>query len=249
MVPKDQYVVMENTHKAIIEKEKFDKVQFLLMKRSINKKNKHEYLLRGLIKCKNCKSNLEVGAKLNSKGRTIKNPIPYITCRNSRKGLCPAQHLNYNKFENEIIEYLKDFLIMYVNKSDLENVYKKYSNINFDTKEKLNEDIEIINNKIDILSIQIDKIYFDKINNIINENDYFRYTQKLNDDKVLLEQKLQNTKSKIQNQMVKGDGKMSDIINEFLNNPSKKVIYELIDYIEIDENKNVKINFSFSSLV
>ena len=42
---------------------------------------------------------------------------------------------------------------------------------------------------------------------------------------------------------------MSDIINEFLNNPSKKVIYELIDYIEIDENKNVKINFSFSSLV
>ena len=37
MVPKDQYVIMENTHKAIIEKEKFDKVQFLLMKRSINK--------------------------------------------------------------------------------------------------------------------------------------------------------------------------------------------------------------------
>ena len=113
----------------------------------------------------------------------------------------------------------------------------------------MNEDIEIINKKIDILSIQIDKIYFDKINNIINENDYFRYTQKLNDDKVLLEQKLQNTKSKIQKQMVKSDGKMSDIINEFLNNPSKKVIYELIDYIEIDENKNVKINFCFSSPV
>ena len=54
---------------------------------------------------------------------------------------------------------------------------------------------------------------------------------------------------KIQKQMVKSDGKMSDIINEFLNNPSKKVIYELIDYIEIDENKNVKINFSFSSPV
>ena len=41
---------------------------------------------------------------------------------------------------------------------------------------------------------------------------------------------------------------MEKVINEFLNNTSKKSLYMLIDNIEIDENKNVFINFAFSSL-
>lgn len=69
-----------------------------------------------MIKCKTCHSNLEVGAKLTSNGKQIKNPIPYITCRNSKKGMCQPQHLNYYKFEKETIEYLKKFLSLYANK-------------------------------------------------------------------------------------------------------------------------------------
>ena len=41
---------------------------------------------------------------------------------------------------------------------------------------------------------------------------------------------------------------MEKLINEFLNNTSKKSLYMLIDNIEIDENKNVFINFAFSKL-
>ena len=41
---------------------------------------------------------------------------------------------------------------------------------------------------------------------------------------------------------------LNEIINEFLNNPSKKSIYRLIDYIEIDENKKIYIHFACSKL-
>ena len=41
---------------------------------------------------------------------------------------------------------------------------------------------------------------------------------------------------------------MNITINEFLDNPSKKSIYRLIDYIEIDENKKIYIHFAFSKL-
>ena len=41
---------------------------------------------------------------------------------------------------------------------------------------------------------------------------------------------------------------MNETINEFLSNPSKKIIYRLIDNIEIDENKNIYIHFAFSKL-
>lgn len=251
-VPEKEYIITENTHEAIIDKEDFEKVQFLLAKKSINKKNKHEYLFRGLIKCKTCHSNLEVGAKLNAYGKKIKNPIPYITCRNSKKGICPPQHLNYNKFEKEVLQYLKEFLMLYTDKSRLEKIYKKYKARKNNNISKYEKELRQINNRISTLTNQIDSIYFDKLNHIISENDYFRYTNKIIGERDILESQKKEIVKQINNTKEKQDigskEEMEKLINEFLNNTSKKSLYMLIDNIEIDENKNVFINFAFSKL-
>ena len=251
-VPEKEYIITENTHEAIIDKEDFEKVQFLLAKKSINKKNKHEYLFRGLIKCKTCHSNLEVGAKLNAYGKKIKNPIPYITCRNSKKGICPPQHLNYNKFEKEVLQYLKEFLMLYTDKSRLEKIYKKYKARKNNNISKYEKELRQINNRISTLTNQIDSIYFDKLNHIISENDYFRYTNKIIGERDILESQKKEIVKQINNTKEKQDigskEEMEKLINEFLNNTSKKSLYMLIDNIEIDENKNVFINFAFNKL-
>ena len=251
-VPKEQHIITENTHEGLIEKKDFEKVQFLLEKKSINKKNKHEYLFRGLIKCKTCHSNLEVGAKLTANGKKIKNPIPYITCRNSKKGLCPSQHLNYYTFEKEILLYLKEFLSLFINTESLEKVYKEYKNNKNSNITKYMKEIRIIDNKIANISGQIDAIYFDKLNHIISEDDYFRYTNKIISERdSLINQKneinmlINNIKSE---QKRVSETEIKDIINEFLNEGSKSSIYKLIDCIEIDENKNIYIHFAFGKL-
>lgn len=251
-VPEKEYIITENTHELIIDKEDFERVQFLLAKKSINKKNKHEYLFRGLIKCKTCHSNLEVGAKLTAYGKQIKNPIPYITCRNSKKGICPPQHLNYNKFEKEVLQYLKEFLMLYTDKSRLEKIYKKYKFSKNNNVSKYEKELKQIDSRINTLTNQIDSIYFDKLNHIISENDYFRYTNKIIGERDALQNQrreiiklINNTKEK---QDIGSKEEMEKLINEFLNNTSKKSLYMLIDNIEIDENKNVFINFAFSSL-
>ena len=251
-VPEKEYIITENTHEAIIDKEDFERVQFLLAKKSINKKNKHEYLFRGLIKCKTCHSNLEIGAKLTAYGKKIKNPIPYITCRNSKKGICPPQHLNYNKFEKEVLQYLKEFLLLYTDKSKLEKIYKKYKAGKNNNISKYEKELRQLDNRISTLTNQIDSIYFDKLNYIISENDYFRYTNKIIGERDILESQkkeiiklINNTKEK---QDIGSKEEMEKVINEFLNSTSKKSLYMLIDNIEIDENKNVYINFAFRSL-
>ena len=251
-VPEKEYIITENTHKAIINKDDFEKVQFLLAKKSINKKNKHEYLFRGLIKCKTCHSNLEVGAKLTAYGKQIKNPIPYITCRNSKKGICQSQHLNYNKFEREVLQYIKDFLLLYTDKSRLEKIYKQYKGSINKNISKYEKELRQIDSRINTLTNQIDSIYFDKLNHIISESDYFRYTNKiiaeresLDNQKMEIVKLINNTKEK---QDIGSKEEMEKVINEFLNNTSKKSLYMLIDNIEIDENKNVYINFAFNKL-
>ena len=251
-VPIEEYVITENTHEPIIEKENFEKVQFLLAKKSINKKNKHEYLFRGLIKCKTCHSNLEVGAKLTSNGKKNKNPIPYITCRNSKKGMCQPQHLNYYRFEKETLEYLKQFLILYADKDDLKKVYTDYKNNKNISIAKYKKEIKLIDSKITNISSQVDNIYFDKINHVISQEDYFRYTNKIiNERDSLINQKneINKTINSIKQKQSKfSEKEMNETINEFLNNPSKKSIYRLIDNIEIDENKKIDIHFAFNKL-
>ena len=251
-MPKEEYIITENTHEPIISKEDFEKVQFLLDKKSINRKNKHEYLFRGLIKCKTCHSNLEVGAKLTANGKEIKNPIPYITCRNSKKGICPSQHLNYNKFEREILAYLKEFLNLYADKENLKKVYKEYKNNKNSSISKCQKEIKAIDNKITNILSQIESIYFDKINHVISEDDYFRYTNKIISERDSLINQKNEIKKLISNMKAKqnkvSEKEMNKLIDEFLNTTSKKLIYQLIDKIEVDENKNVYIHFAFSKL-
>ena len=251
-VPEKEYIITENTHEAIIDKEDFERVQFLLAKKSINKKNKHDYLFRGLIKCKTCHSNLEVGAKLTAYGKPIKNPIPYITCRNSKKGICPPQHLNYNKFEKKVLQFLKDFLMLYTDKSTLEKIYKRYKASKNNNVSKYEKELRQIDTRINTLTNQIDSIYFDKLNHIISENDYFRYTNKIIGERDILESQKKEIVKLINNTKEKQDigtkEEMEKLINEFLNSTSKKSLYMLIDNIEIDEDKNVYINFAFSKL-
>lgn len=251
-VPKEEHIITANTHQPIISKENFEKVQFLLNKKSITKKNKHEYLFRGLIKCKTCHSNLEVGAKLNARGKKIKNPIPYITCRNSKKGMCPAQHLNYNKFEREILRYLQEFLRLYTDEKRLASVYKEYKNKKNVNIIKYEKEIQEIDSKIQKMSSQIDAVYFDKLNQVISEEDYFRYVNKIVAEKDNLITKRNEIRNKInsikEKQTRTSDVDIKKIIEEFLSTSSKESIYRLIDYIEIDEDKNIYIHFAFGKL-
>ncbi len=247
LTKKEQHLTIQNTHEPIIDAETYEKVQFYLSNRDMNKKTKHEFLFRGLLECHTCHCKLSIGSK------TTENPIPYITCSQSRKGRCPSQHMNYKKFESQLLQYLQDFLRIYVQKDWLAEVYDKFKIDNENIIDKYKKEITNINNKINTVSEQIDNIYFDKLNKVISKEDYFRYTNKILADKNSLEKRKQelsdtiNNKLKVENK-IEDDKKLDNIINEFLSvkNISKSMLFRLIDKIEIDENKNVYVYFAFS---
>ena len=108
---------------------------------------------------------------------------------------------------------------------------------------------------IDELSKKIDKMYLDSVNGIISNTDYFRYSKGFIEERERLKKDLINIKNKInfikeKEKNIKNDNEIEKIINEFLKmeNPSKAVLYELIDKLELDENKNIYIYFNFPEL-
>ena len=137
----------------------------------------------------------------------------------------------------------------------MKKIYENYNN-NYQTlidkeKAKLND----IENTITQISKKIDKIYFDNLNGMITNDDYFRYSKGFIEERERLKKGKINTKNNInilkeKQASNKNTEEIENTIEEFLKmqNPSKQILYELIDRIELDEYKNIYIYFNFSEL-
>ena len=137
----------------------------------------------------------------------------------------------------------------------MKKIYENYNN-NYQTlidkeKAKLND----IENTITQISKKIDKIYFDNLNGMITNDDYFRYSKGFIEERERLKKEKINTKNNInilkeKQASNKNTEEIENTIEEFLKmqNPSKQILYELIDRIELDEYKNIYIYFNFSEL-
>ena len=255
-VEKENQIRVNNTHDSIIDKDVFEKVQCIIEKRGTNSKLKYEYLFRGLLYCYHCKRKLQIVLKKNSKSKSGLHS--YIVCSNAKKRGCFPLNMNYENFENYIINIVKTICKTYADKEILYSVYREYKNKTFYIKEEYNKEIQQINKEIVITNNNLDKMYIDKLKGILQEEDYIRVSQrlgverlKLNQQKKELEQKLivAEKKINIENE-TKEEKELNELIENFLKfeKIDKMFLYRLINKIEIDKNKNVYIYFNFSKL-
>lgn len=255
-VDKEEHIKVENTHEAIIDKDTFEKVQCIIEKRGTNTKLKYDYLLRGLLYCYHCKRKLQIVLKKNSK-RNAKSH-PYITCSDAKERGCYPLNMNYEKFEKHIIYVVKKICQIYADKEIFYSIYEKYKNKTLDIREGYKKKIEQIDKAILDINNNLDKMYMDKLRDVLQEEDFIRVSQKfnqerqkLNEQKQELEQKLIGTEDKIETKShTKEEKELDKLIEEFLKleKIDKIYLYRLINKIEIDKDKNIYIYFNFSKL-
>ena len=244
----EEYIRVENTHEPIISEELFYKVQDMISSKKSLSTKKHDILLRGLMFCHNCGRKLRICYRKN---------IGYIDCSLARgkDRKCKTCNFNYKKFENIALDTIRQVCNTYADKNKLRKIYEKCKNNDYALIEEAQAHLANIQNNIDELSKKIDKMYLDSVNGIISNTDYFRYSKGFIEERERLKKDLINIKNKIKflkekDKSIKNDNEIEKIINEFLKmeNPSKAVLYELIDKLELDENKNIYIYFNFPEL-
>ncbi len=255
-VEKENQIRVDNTHESIIDKDTFEKVQCILEKRGTNTKLKYDYLLRGLLYCYHCKRKLQIVLKKNSRRNTQSHP--YIICADYKKRGCFPLSINYKKFEKHIIYVVKKICQIYADKEVFYSIYEKYQNKTLDIRDGYKKKLEQIDKAILDINNNLDKMYMDKLQDIILEEDYIRVSQKFIFDrtnlikqKEELDGKLIGTEDKISSKnKTKEEKELDELIENFLKleQIDKIYLYRLINKIEIDKDKNVYIYFNFSKL-
>lgn len=115
------YIIVNNTHEAIISITVFNKANEYINK---SKNKKTEYFLKGILKCKECGSNISILKSKNKKN-------PYTSCPNYRNNKkCKPHTMNYNKIEEFITKFYDYNLIDSILIDNNKNIeIKKKNNI------------------------------------------------------------------------------------------------------------------------
>jgi len=246
-VPEDEWITVENMHEPIIDKELFEKAQELRKVDTRVQDNGKRSQWAGILKCADCKRAMHKKYCRNSKGTVYE----YYICGTYRKKsneLCTKHTIKVEELENAVLEAVKlhiellvdtEKLLEQINKSNT----KKIANENMENIRQAKEkEIEKINNLKRCL-------YEDWKNEYITKEEYLEYKQKYEQDTEKIKGIIINLDKQKEKQakIINGNSKWIENfkLNKNIVKLDRDIITELIDYIEVYENKKIKIHFKF----
>ena len=241
-----EYIIVENTHEPIIDRNTFNYVQTLLPKNVKRPEKKRFYLLDGLLYCGDCKHRITIRYQ-NKTGRSYTVCDYYRTY--SKYHVCTTHNNNYEKLEKEIINSIKNVCNNYLDKDKVKELLKNIKLNNNSNKVKYQiQSLEMLNSK---LLQNLDKCYMDKLKDIIDDKQYIRISENIKQEISSNNEQLGELKSKSIDKTKQDKKQIEDYINKFLllENPTRELIINLIDKIEIFDDKTINIKFTFNNCI
>ena len=243
------WIVVENTHEPLVDKDTFDYVNNLRKRNTRNyeiKTGREKRLLEGKLFCKECGNRLTV---LYRKKQDYWSVNCNRYSRDPVRGRCYSHFYPYNYLEEQVLEQInksvsklmKELDLKQLNDEVVKNVYKETNNI-----DNVIKNLEIEKEKI---TKRITTLYNDRCDGVISAETYKELAKES-------ETKLKEINDLIGNENIKKykiknkvnvlpdyTKKIKKLLN--LNKPKKELIDTLIDKIIIDKDRNITIYFKY----
>lgn len=224
LLPEEEWRIIPNTHEAIISREVFDKVKRIKEKRNFGEYtgNKNRSIFSDKIFCKECGRHMS----FRSDSRQKKNSDKDYKYKSYFCYFCKAEKMPNNIKERDIIELIKPKLKNF----KIQNTLKEERVIEYKNVE------EEILKEIAILNANLQTIYENYKRKNISKEEYLKEKTLIQDKKVLLENKLEEVKSK------KIDSKKEFASNSLdENNLLKAYVDSSIDKIIVSRTGEIEI--------
>lgn len=243
-VPKQNWIIVPDTHAPIISKATFDKVQMLLKSRTkISQKSGNLDLFAGLLKCADCGRALSKKTNKHSYGTYIYYRC--VTQRKMDKGACSTHSIRADYLELAVLRAIQLMVAIAVDMDKAINELtaqkkKEYDN-SFDQKLLNNHKKELERQKKTLFGA-----YSDWKNDIISKDNYLFYKDEAEKNIEKLSQQIATLEN---NQSVPSAN--NDFVEEFkkyknIRHLSRPILLELVDSILLKKDGGIIINFKFT---
>lgn len=253
---KEEHIILENMHEPIIDIDTWNKAQEKLNGYTKSRDRKYDHPLKGFVYCMECgnKATLRCREEKRKNGTTWRATYFICSKRNNYSGLCDCKQISANLIEEVIQQKIKSEIEkINLSEKEIKQIYQE-AEIQAQTKSNLlSTKLQELKSTLQNIEKTIEEIYQDKINKVIQVEDFKTiYEKKQNErNKILKEmKKLEKELEESEKKSPKIDFKeIKQIENEFLKmkNPNKMILEKLVEKIEFDKEKNIKIKLTFQN--
>lgn len=247
-VPEEDWIKVPDMHEAIVNREDYERVKKIIESTKGSRVVENDYLFKGLLRCYDCKG--YIGIRSPDKNGNI-----YGRCqrygRYSKFDVCSPHNFNYQVFEEQILEVLREVCKEYSNTKKLEEIAKK-SKSKEEKELDLQEKLKAYEKQIEKETRKLELLYEDRLSEVISVESYIENANKIKTKVQEYQAKIKKIEQELsgENKKRNKDEKLDSLVDEFLNmeKPTKEIIREFIEKIEIHSDKQVDIYFNFKPL-
>ena len=242
---RENWVVVEGTHEPLVDNETFQKVRMLVNSRRHTRSRTYDFLLKGMIFCHECGYPLAV---LNRKNAAGEDGL-YFVCRTyqrfTKAGVCTCHSIKEKTVTDAIIAKVREVCEVCLNPRELLPMAQEA--VEQAQKENAPEnEMQAIQNKIDSLTANLDKMYMDRLSGLLAETDFERIYQRVKMERAVLEDKLKALEAQ-KECPVSTEDRARALVQKFMDSAftSRELLVSLIQRVELTEEKQIIIKFRF----
>ena len=242
---RENWVVVENTHEPLVDREAFEKVQVLVASRKHTRSRTYDFLLKGLIFCHECGCPLAVLNRKNAAGEDVL----YFVCRTyqrfTKAGVCTCHSIKEKTVTDAVTAKVREVCEACLHFDDLLSVAQWA--VEQARKENAPENaIQAIQSKIDSLTANLDKMYMDRLTGLLAEADFERIYQRIKVERSSLEEKLKGMEAQKESPADTQD-RSKELVQRFITSActNRELLVSLIERVELTQDKQIIIKFRF----
>lgn len=249
LVPQEEWIIVKDTHDAIIDRDTFDKVQKAILDRDTRMNTDGKIsIFAGHIKCGDCQRAMSKKIPGKYKGQP-RNYYHYMCSAYMRSGgeICTKHSIKNDELEKAVLESIKVQIGLIM---DMKRIKGKIDSKTFNDNRRsyLLENINKCEETLNIKRKLRKEAYEDWKLGIITEKEYNDYTQEYGRQIRENEAYIEENYKELQNlDKMSTSGEWIEYFEKYqnVNSLSRELIDGLIDDIYVYEDKKIKVKFKY----
>lgn len=246
-IPEEDWIVVENTHEPIIDRETFERAQDIFARDCRRPPEKKRcYVLSGFVRCADCKR--AMNRKLIS--QPYRNYGYYVcsTFKKMNQGACTKHTIRSDKLEKAVLETIKTHIALAVSLEEVLNGIKE-SGVKAKNSRRLESSLSKKDQEIAKIKLCKLDLYPDFKSGVISQDEYDALRARFDEQM----QRLEREKRHIQDEIAAYENVIAEE-NSFLTNflvhknievLTREVVVELIEMIYVHEGGEITIKFKY----
>lgn len=243
-IPRSEWIVIPNTHEAIVGREIFDAVNSALGKRVPVRLRKYNYPLKGIIFCAECKSPLGIVNRVYPKNG-IKTDHFYFVCRRYQhdSSACTSHTVKESVITAIVLDSIRERMKFCGGQRIFELAEEAAER--FAEKSDIFSQTIKLQKKAEIIESNLITLYDDRLSGIITAEEYRTISKRKREELHRCREKIRAAAAEEQKYGGSLGGFAADAAQKFLKceNFGAEIIGRIIERIELSEDKQLVIRF------